>query len=494
MKVLLTGATGYIGRRLLPVLVESGHQVVCLVRDQRRFDWDDFNAEFLQQVEVVEADLLNPESMQEFPDDIDAAYYLVHSMGSSYQEFGHLEEQAATHFRQYLEGTQAKQIIFLGGIANDNNLSKHLQSRCKVEEVLGSGDIPLTVLRAAIIIGSGSASFEIIRDLTEKLPVMIAPRWLNTRCQPIGIRNVINYLLGVLGLEASYKETYDIGGKDILTYKEMLLAYARVRKLNRLIVTLPVLSPSLSSRWLYLVTSTTYSLARSLVDSMHNEVICSDNRIREVLQGEVYSYEEALQMAFSKINQKEVISSWTDAIQAGSIDLQFMNRIQVPDYGCLHDKRAFAFDRSPEEVRQNVWAIGGKRGWYYGNWLWKLRGYMDKLVGGIGLRRGRRSPDQLKPGDSLDFWRVLVADEQSQRLLLYAEMKLPGEAWLEFRIKKINEQTVLFQKATFRPWGIWGRLYWYLVLPFHVLIFPGMAKGLIKHNKQQVGIATYAPA
>ena len=483
MKVLLTGSTGYIGRRLLPVLVDAGHEVICAVRDRRRFDWDDFSEEFLKKVEVIECDLLNAEAVASLPGDVDAAYYLIHSMGASYQGFSDMEQTTARNFVHYLDGSSAKQVIYLGGIANDKELSKHLRSRLQVEEVLAGSKVPLTVLRAAIIIGSGSASFEIIRDLTEKLPLMIAPRWLNTRCQPIGIRNVMDYLLGVLGLEASYHRTFDIGGTDVLSYKEMLLGFARVRNLQRYILTLPVLSPSLSSRWLYFVTSTTYSLARSLVDSMTNEVICHNDDITRLIPVQRYSYEEALRLAFSKINQKDVVSSWTDAIQPDSIDLHFMNRIKVPEYGCLHDLRTFLFEREVEEVRENIWAIGGERGWYYGNWLWKLRGYLDKLVGGIGLRRGRRSPDHLKPGDSLDFWRVLAADEKNRRLLLYAEMKLPGEAWLEFCIQPAGEKYRLVQRATFRPLGLLGRLYWYLVLPFHALIFPGMARGIIRYQE-----------
>lgn len=484
MKVLLTGSTGYIGRRMLPVLVDAGHKVVCAVRDKRRFDWDDFGTDFLEHVEVIECDLLDPEELDRLPKDIDAAYYFIHSMGTSYQGFSDMEQNTARNFVSYLDTTEAKQVVYLGGIANDKDLSKHLRSRLKVEEVLAEGKTPLTVLRAAIIIGSGSASFEIIRDLTEKLPVMVAPRWLNTRCQPIGIRNVMDYLLGVLGLEESYNRTFDIGGTDILTYKEMLLGYASVRNLNRFIITLPVLSPSLSSRWLYFVTSTTYSLARSLVDSMSNEVVCKNDDIVKLISVERYSYKESLELAFSRINQKDVVSSWTDAVQADSIDLNFMSRIKVPDYGCFHDLRTFEFDREVQEVRENIWAIGGERGWYYGNWMWKIRGYLDKLVGGIGLRRGRRSPNHIKPGDSLDFWRVLVADEKNKRLLLFAEMKLPGEAWLEFCIQPSGEKHKLVQRATFRPLGIWGRLYWYLVLPLHALIFPGMARGIIHYKEK----------
>ena len=279
MKILLTGSTGYIGRRLLPVLVEAGHHVVCLVRDQRRFDWDDFTEDFLKHVTVIELDLNEKKTLSTVPTDIDAAYYLVHSMSSSNTDFTTMEADSAMNFVELIDNTNAKQIIYLSGIVNDADLSDHLLSRKNVEDILKSAKAPLTVLRAAIIIGSGSASFEIIRDLVEKLPVMIAPKWLKTRCQPIGIRNVIEYLHGILLKPEAFHQTFDIGGTEILTYKQMLYGFAHVRDLKRLIVSVPVLTPKLSSLWLVFVTSTTFSLARSLVNSMKNEVICKDNRI-----------------------------------------------------------------------------------------------------------------------------------------------------------------------------------------------------------------------
>ncbi|MCA6379388.1 MAG: SDR family oxidoreductase [Cytophagales bacterium] len=480
MKILLTGATGYIGRRLLPVLVGAGHHVICLVRDQRRFDWEDFSEDFLKQVTVIEVDLSDPSTFASVPTDIDAAYYLVHSMSSSNPNFTEMEATSAANFVSLINTTTAKQIIYLSGIVNDADLSDHLLSRKNVEEVLKQANAPLTVLRAAIIIGSGSASFEIIRDLVEKLPVMVAPKWLKTRCQPIGIRNVIEYLQGILLKPESYHQIFDIGGTEILTYKQMLYGFARMRGLKRLIITIPVLTPKLSSLWLVFVTSTTYSLARSLVNSMRNEVICNDTRIQQIVPTKILSYEESLQLAFDKISQKSVISSWKDAISLSSMDKNFLNNVQVPEHGVFTDKRQIEFKRKKEEVIENIWSIGGARGWYFGDWMWRIRGVMDKMVGGVGLRRGRRSETDLKAGDALDFWRVLVADKQNGRLLLYAEMKLPGEAWLEFRVKENEGKKVLFQTATYRPLGLWGRLYWYSVLPFHGLIFPQMAKNITK--------------
>jgi uncharacterized protein YbjT (DUF2867 family) len=480
MKILLTGSTGYIGRRLLPVLVGAGHHVICLVRDQRRFDWDDFSEDFLKQVSVIEVDLSDSKSFGLVPTDIDVVYYLVHSMSSSNLDFTKMEAISAQNFVAFINTTTAKQTIYLSGIVNDADLSAHLLSRKNVEDILKSATAPLTVLRAAIIIGSGSASFEIIRDLVEKLPVMVAPKWLKTRCQPIGIRNVIEYLQGVLLKQESFHQTFDIGGTEILTYKQMLYGFAKMRGLKRLIITIPVLTPKLSSLWLVFVTSTTYSLARSLVNSMRNEVICNDRRIQQIVPTKILSYEESLQLAFDKISQKSVISSWKDAISLSTMDKNFLNNVQVPEHGVFTDKRQIEFVRNREEVIENIWRIGGNRGWYFGNWMWRIRGVMDKMIGGVGLRRGRRSETDLKAGDALDFWRVLLADKPNGRLLLYAEMKLPGEAWLEFRVKESEGKKILFQTATYRPLGLWGRLYWYSVLPFHGLIFPKMAENITK--------------
>ncbi|WP_421765036.1 SDR family oxidoreductase [Ekhidna sp.] len=482
MKILLTGSTGYIGRRLLPDIVEAGHQVVCPVRDKRRFDFDDFDDEFLNSVEVIECDFLDLESLEKLPKDIDAAYYLIHSLTSDSKEFSKLEASTAEHFVKYINETKAVQVVYLGGIANDEELSDHLSSRQNVEEILKNSNAKLTVLRSAIIIGSGGASFEIIRDLVEKLPVMIAPKWLNSRCQPIGIYNVMQYLSGVLGNKKAYDKTFDIGGKDILTYKQMLLQFAEVRGLKRYILTVPVLTIKLSSLWLYLVTSTSYRLARNLVDSMKNEVIVRDDSIEDVVSIEKISYKESLERTFLRIDQKQVVSSWKDSFSDPNFSSTFLQQFEAPKHGCFKDHKNYTFDRDPKEVIENVWAIGGDRGWYYGNFLWKIRGFLDKLVGGVGLRRGRRSPNDLKGGDALDFWRVLYANKEECRLLLFAEMKLPGDAWLEFRIKPNGTKYCLMQTATFRPLGLWGRLYWYLVFPFHGFIFKNMAKNIISYQ------------
>lgn len=468
MKILLTGATGYIGRRLIPVLLEKNHQVVCCVRDKNRFDISQFNSDNLS---VIEVDFLEEESLKQIPADIDAAYYLIHSMSSSMKNFESLEEISAKNFVARLNNTNARQIIYLSGIINDKKLSKHLNSRKRVEEILSSGKFHLTTLRAGIILGSGSASFEIIRDLVEKLPLMITPKWLDTKSQPIAVRNVLQFLHKVLDNKEVFDKSFDIGGPEILTYKEMLLKFAKVRKLKRTIITLPVLTPQLSSYWLYFVTSTSYKLAVTLVNSMKVEVICRENNLAEKFDIKLLTYEEAVTLAFEKMTNKNVASSWTDAQSSKVLNAGISKLVEVPSYGCFVDKRTSSINNEKDSVNK-IWKIGGKTGWYYGNWLWNIRGFLDKIFGGVGLRRGRRSDDKISVGDSLDFWRVLYADKNEKRLLLYAEMKLPGEAWLEFRISN----NVLHQTATFRPLGLMGRLYWYSVVPFHNFIFNGMLK------------------
>ncbi|WP_022823339.1 SDR family oxidoreductase [Hymenobacter norwichensis] len=482
MKILLTGANGYIGQRLLPLLVEAGHEVVCLVRDPRRFELPE---RLRSRVTVAEGDLLKPDSLRELPTDIEAAYYLVHSMSGSNKNFYHSEQQSARHFAHYLDTTTARQVIYLSGIANDHDLSTHLRSRLGVEQELSKCKAAFTVLRASIIIGSGSASFEIIRDLVEKLPVMVTPRWLNSRCQPIGIRDVMHYLTNVLGNEACFNKSFDIGGPDVLTYREMLLGLAEVRGYRRYIVTVPVLTPRLSSWWLFLVTRTTFSLAQSLVESLRNDTVSDPARsIGQVLPHECMSYRAAVELAFQRIEQNEVVSSWSDALSSGVMPRNYMDHIQIPQHGLLTDRQTLRFTRPPQEVLQNVWSIGGERGWYKVDWLWRVRGLLDKVVGGVGLRRGRRSPTSLRAGDPLDFWRVLVADRKSCRLLLYAEMKLPGEAWLQFRILPNDDGShTLEQLAAFRPRGLAGRLYWYSLVPFHFVIFKGMIENIVQYGE-----------
>lgn len=488
MKILLTGANGYIGKRLLLALTEQGHEVHCTVRDKRRFRLGE-RFQHKDLIHVWECDLLDDSACLHLPKEIDVAFYLVHSMSSNANKFNEMEQKMAHNFKTYMDATSAQQIIYLSGIVNDEKLSKHLQSRFNTENILKESKVPVTILRAAIIIGSGSASFEIIRDLVEKLPVMIAPKWLNTRCQPISIRDTLNYLQGVMLQPEAYNCSFDIGGPDVLTYKEMLLQFAEVRKLKRFIITFPVMTPRLSSYWLFFVTSTSYKLAVSLVDSMKNEVVVQNHDIDKIVSTEKIGYKKAVALAFDIIQQSAVISSWKDAVISGKIDRHYTNHIQVPQEACFHDNRSFTFPKEDtQRVLNNLWQIGGKRGWYAYDYLWTLRGFMDKIVGGVGLRRGRRNANHLTEGDALDFWRVLVADKPKKRLLLFAEMKLPGEAWLEFTIEegKDDKNNILHQNATFRPKGLLGRLYWYSVYPLHFLVFPGMAKGIIEYQNPVV--------
>ena len=467
MKILLTGANGYIGMRLLPLLLEQGHQVVCSVRNANRLS---IAKDLKEKIDIIEIDFLDEVTPDLLPYDIDAAYYLIHSMSASTDDFDEKEEISANNFNAYLKNTQCKQVIYLGGIANQANLSKHLRSRKNVEEILSKGVAELTVLRAAIIVGSGSASFEIIRDLCEKLPVMITPKWVKTRCQPIAVRDVLLYLTGVLGHRATYAKSFDIGGPDILSYKQMMLQYSKYRNLSLTILDVPFMSPKLSSYWLYFVTSTSYKLALNLVDSMRVEVITEDTRLQEMLEIDPISYTQAIDLAFKKIKQNQVVSSWKDSMVSGRFREELKKYVEVPDQGCLKDAQSISL-KNPEKALENIWSIGGQRGWYYANWLWKIRGYFDKILGGVGLRRGRTHPNKIYEGDSLDFWRVILADKKDRRLLLFAEMRVPGEAWLEF---EIDDDDVLHQTATFRPRGLAGRIYWYAMLPFHYFIFAGM--------------------
>ncbi|NVK26470.1 MAG: SDR family oxidoreductase [Flavobacteriia bacterium] len=478
MKILLTGANGYIGRRLIPALLDRGHEIICVVRDASRLA---LPASAKERVEILEHDF-KQEVPDDFPTSFDAAYFLIHSMRSSISGFSKSEEATAKNFVSYINRTECKQVVYLGGIDNAEELSEHLKSRQLVGEILSSGQVPVTQLKAGIIVGSGSASFEIIRDLVEKLPVMIAPKWLKTKCQPIAIRNVIQYLIEVIEVPETRGKSFEIGGPDILSYKDMLMEFARVRKLKRFILSIPIMTPNLSSHWLYFMTSTTYPLAVNLVHSMKVPVVVKNPEIQELIPIQLLTYEESIKLAFSKIAQNLVLSSWKDSRVAGAKDIRTSDFIEVPTYGCFKDEKRLTFDAHlRDDVIANIFAIGGSRGWYYGNVLWRLRGWMDKMVGGVGLRRGRRDKEELVAGDALDFWRVIKADKQEGTLLLFAEMKLPGEAWLSFHIRNVdNGKMEIEQVATFRPTGLAGRLYWFSVLPFHAFIFKGMIKNILR--------------
>ena len=473
MKILVTGATGYIGKRLIPLLLNDGHTVICAVRDKKRAQnyFKDRN-----NIVLIEADFLNSESLENIPKNIDFAYYLIHSMSNSAKEFHILEEKCAFNFKRFAEKTSIEQVIYLSGITNDTKLSKHLLSRKNVEKNLASKTYALTTFKAGIIVGSGSSSFEIIRDIVEKLPVMIAPKWLNTKTQPLGIRDVLSFLHKALHKKELYNTSYDVFGPEILTYKEMLLEFASVRKLSRWILTVPVMTPKLSSYWLYFVTSTSYKLATSLVNSMGVEVIGNKSDINKILEVQPMTYKEAVQFAFIKIKQNSIISSWKDSyISSGKLKNYVHEFINIPKHGCFKDFKKRKINNK-QKLLDNIWSIGGEKGWYYGTFLWKIRGFLDQFFGGTGLRRGRRHPTELNAGDALDFWRVIYADKEKGKLILYAEMILPGEAWLEFKV----ENDTVYQTATFRPHGLGGRLYWYAIMPFHWFVFNGMINNINK--------------
>lgn len=459
--------------------MQDGHFVYSVVRNHNRLHIPDG---YENQYQIIEANFLDQLTLNNIPKDIDAAYYLIHSMAQDAHDFDIKDRIAADNFVEVMEKTNCKQIIYLSGIVNDTNLSKHLNSRYEVEKILSKSHIPLTCLRAAIIIGSGSASFEIIRDLVEKLPIMIAPKWLKSKCQPIGIADVIDYLAKVLNEPRCFGKAFDIGGPDKLSYKEMLLQFAEIRHLKRKIWIVPVLTPKLSSHWLFFITSTSHSLAKALVDSLKNDAVCKNEEIQKIIPKTCLTYKQAVEKAFQKIEDDDVVSSWKDSWSSTDMPAKYYQFVQVPTFGCLHYIASQNFDLNldPQLVMNAFYKMGGKNG-YYVNWAWKIRGFIDRLLGGVGLRRGKVRRKKPRVGDALDFWRVLLVDEQNKRFLLYAEMKLPGEAWLEF---SLHDHTLIVH-ATFRPTGVLGRLYWYSLWPIHLIIFTGLAKRIIKeaHNK-----------
>lgn len=473
MKVLLTGANGYIGTRLLQVLAEKGHEIIALARVPESVFVPE---KIASQIKVIQGDLLGEFHI---PEEIDAAYYLVHSMSRHLKDFDQKDRKAAESFTEALSKTKAKQLIYLTGLISSDNLSKHLQSRFEVEKILKSGSVPVTVFRAGIIIGSGSASFEIIRDLTEKLPIMIAPRWIKSRCQPLAVRDVLFYLSEGLGVEDCIGKTFDIGGPDVLSYQEMLYEYAKVRGLHRLIISVPFFTPKLSSYWLILITSTNYFLARTLVDSMKVDAVCTEHEIEKILPRKCLPYKEAVERALEKIEENAVLSSWRDAWATSGCDPKYHDYLKIPEHGAYKFKVTKSFEGNPDKIFKRIYAIGGIKGYYFMDWAWRFRGLIDRLIGGVGLRRGRTRRKELRPGDTIDFWRVLQIDKTHRTLKLYAEMKLPGEAWLEFHVY----DTTVEQIATFRPKGVFGRLYWWVLYPVHIILFPGMlSKILTKKN------------
>ncbi|MFT5222364.1 MAG: hypothetical protein ACI867_000663 [Glaciecola sp.] len=471
MKVLITGASGYIGGRLVPELLAQGHDVRCLARTPSKLDDNDWR----EQVEVVQGDVSDPISTRASLEGIDAAYYLVHSIGEG-PDWETFESTCATVFRDACDDAGVGQIIYLGGLGQDDEeLSAHLTSRHVVGDILGAGATPCTELRAAIIIGSGSASFEMLRNLVDVLPAMVTPKWVSSPCQPIAVRDVLYYLSGVLGLPEAANRTFEVGGPQVRTYGEMMQEYAQVAGLRRrLIITIPLLTPRLSSLWVGLVTPLPPSLARPLIDSLVNDVTVHDDSIKEVLPHTPMPYAEAVSLALRRVADLDVRTSWRDADVTPADPLP-----SDPDWAggtVLADDRTITVDAPIEDVFAVVTGLGGARGWFSFNWLWFARGLVDLLLGGIGPRRGRRHPDDLGVGDVVDFFRV-EALEEPVLLRLRGEMKMPGDAWLEFNIEPDGPtRSILRQRARFHPRGLVGRLYWYSLLPFHAVIFAQMQR------------------
>jgi uncharacterized protein YbjT (DUF2867 family) len=480
VRVLVTGATGYIGGRLVPELLARGHDVRVLARTPAKLD----DRPWRGQVEVVRGDVFDPDSLDRACEGMEALHYLVHSMDGE-RGFADRDRTAAANVRDAAARAGVRRLVYLGGLGDDDEeLSDHLRSRHEVGRVLADGPVPVTELRAAIIIGSGSMSFEMLRHLVEVLPIMTTPRWVDTRVQPIAVRDVLAYLVDVLDVEATAGQVLEIGGPDVMTYRELMHAYAEVAGLRRrIILPVPVLTPRLSSLWVGLVTPLPSGLARPLVDSLVNEVVVRDRRVDDLLPRETLPFRESVRLALERIQDLEVSTTWAGAGQLTPprrTDGPEDPRPEDPDWAggtVLSDRRVVRSEASPQVLFRTVCSLGGVRGYRGYGWMWGLRGLVDKLVGGVGLRRGRRHPFELAVGETVDFWRVEAYDPP-HLLRLRAEMKLPGTAWLEFQVDADGAGSRLEQRARFHPRGLWGRAYWAAFVPFHALIFPRMARAL----------------
>ena len=475
---LVTGASGYVGGRLVPELLRAGWSVRAMARTASRlrdYPW-------VGDVETVVADVTDPARVAEALAGVDVAYYLVHSIGSA-TEFEDTDRRAARTFARAAADAGVRRIVYLGGLTPQGELlSPHLRSREEVGHILLASGVPTAVLQAAVVLGSGSASFEMLRHLTERLPVMVVPKWVDTRTQPIAIRDVLRYLVGVAELPPDVNRAFDIGGPDVVTYGEMMRGYARVAGLpKRRMLKVPVLSPTLSSHWVGLITPVPGSLARPLVESLRNPVVCREHDIARWVPDPpdgLIGLEEAVRLALVSIRDADVATHWSNASVAGVPSDPLPTD---PDWarGSLYvDERSQPVEAPPEVLWKVIEGIGGKTGWYSWGLLWSVRGLVDRLWGGPGLRRGRRSPTDLQIGDALDFWRVEEVID-GELLRLRAEMKVPGRAWLDLGIKRDGDgRTMFHQRAVFAPKGLLGRLYWLSVLPFHGLVFGGMQRNI----------------
>jgi len=479
--ILVTGATGYVGGRLIPALLDAGYRVRAMGRSLDKLGCRPWSHH--ERVELVQGDVLDLASLKKAAEGCWSAYYLVHSMIAQKEKFVEADRRAAQNMVEASKTTGLEKIIYLGGLAEAKHkaLSRHLESRLEVAEILRSGPVPTTDLRTPMILGSGSASFEILRYLVERLPVMTTPKWVLSLNQPIAIRNVINYLIGCLEKDDTTGQTFDIGGPDILTYRELLNIYAEEAHLpRRWIIPVPVLTPTLSALWIHLISPVPAAIALPLTEGLTSDAVCTENRIQSIIPQELLSCREAIRLALDQIKQQQVDTCWMDAGDLLEPEWAHCGDADWAGGTIMNCGYRAGLRATAEEAWQAVSKIGGKTGWYFGNYLWRLRGIMDRLVGGVGLRRGRRHPTDIGVGDALDFWRVLEV-EAPRRLLLVAEMKTPGEALLEFQITPAGNKHVELQMLSrFLPKGLSGIIYWYVLYPIHQWIFFGMLKSIAK--------------
>ncbi|GAB4541244.1 MAG: SDR family oxidoreductase [Anaerolineae bacterium] len=473
--VLVTGVTGYVGGRLVPRLLEAGYRMRCLARDPARLQ----GRPWLEEVEVVQGDMLEPSTLLAALQEIDAAYYLIHSMSGS-ADFHQRDLAAARNFGNAARAAGVQRIIYLGGLGDpEADLSQHLRSRQQTGQALREAGVPVTEFRAAIIVGAGSVSFEMIRYLTERIPVMICPRWVFTRVQPISVRDVLEYLVMALERPESQGKIVEIGGSDVLTYGEMMLGYAEVRGLRRILLPVPVLTPRLSSYWVHWMTPIPAGIARPLIEGLRNEVLVRDDTAGRLFPDiQPMDYQTAVRLALVNLEASQVETAWSDALVTSQRDVPPV-ALTIQD-GMIIESRRRIVRATPADVCRAFTGLGGERGWLYANWAWRIRGMLDRMIGGVGLRRGRRHPDDVRAGDALDFWRV-EAVEPDRLLRLRAEMKVPGDAWLQFEaVPQTENETLLVQTAFFAPKGLTGFLYWYLLYPLHSLIFSGMIRNIAR--------------
>jgi len=479
--VLVTGATGYVGGRLVPRLLAEGYRVRCMVRDPNRLDVGRWGG-----AEIVRGDIRDVESLHAALRGATDAYYLIHSMARGTEDFARQDHEGAANFRDAAVLGGVGRIIFLGGLARPGAvLSPHLESRHETGRILRMGSVPVTEFRASVIVGSGSLSFELVRSLTERVPLIVAPRWLQTRCQPIGIRNVLQYLVAALEKPESAGKILEIGGRDVLSYGEMMKIYARERDLRRWIFSVPLPTWGLSARLVGMVTPIPAPIVRLLVDSLRNETVVTDFTALELFPLRPMSYTEALRLALQRVQEHDVETVWTGAFS--STPRQLPPPVIFTSAEGLHmEVRQRIVRATVDKVFDVVARIGGEEGWFYWNWIWRLRGILDRVVGGVGFRRGRRHPTRLRVGDPLDFWRVEAWDPP-RLIRLRAEMRVPGLAWLQFEVVPVGSTGVLLkQTAFFEPKGLWGLAYWYALYPIHRVIFSGMIGEMARRAEQVV--------